>query len=314
MAPKVFFVGLGNMGLGMCKNIVEKANLDQPLLVYNRTKERATAFAESVPAGKVTVVDSIDAGVAQADVVWTMLSNDQAVEDVYAQALGAAAAADPQALQKKLFIESSTIHPDTTGRVAAKVADHSATFVAAPVFGAPAMAQSGQLIGVLAGSGAAIDRARPYFKGVTSRAEVLMRDEPVGNALLLKVIGNTFILNMVEQLAEGHVLAEKTGLGTAALHGFVEQMFPGPYAAYSQRMLSGQYHAMERPLFGVDLALKDVGHALNVAASAGTRMLNAETGEQHLQQVKAHDGEKGDIAGIYGAVRQEAGLPFENTN
>jgi 3-hydroxyisobutyrate dehydrogenase-like beta-hydroxyacid dehydrogenase len=62
---------------------------------------------------------------------------------------------------------------------------------------------------------------------------------------LLKIIGNTFVLSMVETLAEGHVLAEKTGLGAEMLHKFIETMFPGPYTAYSNRMLSGDYYKRE---------------------------------------------------------------------
>jgi 3-hydroxyisobutyrate dehydrogenase-like beta-hydroxyacid dehydrogenase len=128
----------------------------------------------------------------------------------------------------------------------------------------------------------------------------------------LKVIGTTFVLNMVETLSEGHVLAEKSGLGTDNLHQFIETMFPGPYAAYSARMLSGDYYKREEPLFAVDLARKDARHAMALAKAAGTRLKDVEVGEAHLEMVKKHKGEAGDIAGIYGAVRQEAGLKFEN--
>jgi 3-hydroxyisobutyrate dehydrogenase-like beta-hydroxyacid dehydrogenase len=128
----------------------------------------------------------------------------------------------------------------------------------------------------------------------------------------LKIIGNTFILNMVEALSEGHVLAEKSGLGNENLHHFIETMFPGPYTAYSTRMLSGDYHKREEPLFAVDLARKDARHAMALAKAAGTRMKDVEVGDAHLEMVKKHKGEAGDIAGIYGAVRQEAGLKFEN--
>jgi hypothetical protein len=49
-----------------------------------------------------------------------------------------------------------------------------------------------------------------------------------------------------------------------------------------------------------------------LAKAAGTRMKDVEVGDAHLEMVKKHKGEAGDIAGIYGAVRQEAGLKFEN--
>lgn len=60
-------------------------------------------------------------------------------------------------------------------------------------------------------------------------------------ASTLKVLGNSFIFNMVEVIAEGHVLAEKTGLDNALLHEYVEKFFPGVYAAYSTRMMTGDY-------------------------------------------------------------------------
>ena len=74
------------------------------------------------------------------------------------------------------------------------------------------------------------------------RANIDFGGQPPGKASLLKVIGNTFILNMVEALAEGHTLAEKSGLGNENLHQFIELMFPGPYTAYSNRMIGGDYH------------------------------------------------------------------------
>jgi len=144
------------------------------------------------------------------------------------------------------------------------------------------------------------------------RAIIDFGGQPVGKALLLKVIGNTFILNMIETLSEGHVLAEKSGLGNVNLHQFIETMFPGPYAAYSTRMTSGDYHKRREPLFAVDLARKDARHAMALAKEAGTRLKDVEVADAHLEQVKKHRGEAGDIASIYGAVRQEAGLKFEN--
>ena len=47
---------------------------------------------------------------------------------------------------------------------------------------------------------------------------------------------------MVETISEGQVVAEKTGLGVDILHQFLEVMFPGPYAAYSNRMKSGDHY------------------------------------------------------------------------
>jgi len=290
---------------GMCKNLVEKGNLDHPLLLYNRTKERAVELSSRLAPGKIQVLDSIAEGVSKADTIFIILSNDEVVELTIGEILR-------QDVTGKLIVECSTIHPDTTEKLAETVEAKGAEYLTAPVFGAPAAADAGQLIAVLAGPKKTVERARPYFKGVMARSEINMSDEPRAKALKLKLIGNSFILNMVEQLAEGHVLAEKSGLGTQHLHDFVSSLFGGVYTAYSTRMLSGDYHKREYPLFAIDLARKDARHIMSLAKASGTRLQNAETADAHLAKVKEHAGEKGDIAGIYGAVRQEAGLKYEN--
>lgn len=106
------------------------------------------------------------------------------------------------------------------------------------MFGAPSMAESGQLVCVLAGPAAAVGQVKKYTKGVIGRANIDFSDQPHGKATLLKVIGNTFILNMVESLSEGHTIAEKSGLGCENLHTFIETMFPGPYVCFLFQVLS----------------------------------------------------------------------------
>ena len=118
-------------------------------------------------------------------------------------------------------------------------------FNARSVFGAPAMAEAGQLVCVLAGPASSVAKVKPYCEGVMGRAQIEFSDHQPGHATLLKVIGNTFVLNMVETLAEAHTVSEKTGLGPKNLHRFIETMFPGPYTAYSARMVNGEYYKRE---------------------------------------------------------------------
>lgn len=107
------------------------------------------------------------------------------------------------------------------------------------------MADNGQLVCVLAGPASQVERVRPYCTNVMGRATIELVDQPPGKATLLKVIGNTFVLNMVETLAEGYTLAEKSGLGIDNLQRFTETMFPGPYTAYSNRLIGGDYYKRE---------------------------------------------------------------------
>lgn len=304
-SPRVAWIGLGNMGRGMVKNLVEKGTYAAPVIIYNRTAARAEKLASTLPSGKTKVVTSIPAAVKEADVIFTCVGDDAAIEETIGAALAAGA-------QGKLFVDCSTVHPDTTEKLAKTINAAGAEFVACPVFGAPAMADSGQLVCVLAGPKAQVDRVKPFCKGVMGRAEIDYSDEPHRQATLLKIIGNTFIVNMVETLSEGHTLAEKSGLGTEELHKFIETMFPGPYTAYSNRLKSGDYHKREEPLFNAHLARKDARHAKALAEKSGVRMRALEVCDDHLKMVVDHSGNKGDIAGIYGTVREESGLKFEN--
>jgi 3-hydroxyisobutyrate dehydrogenase-like beta-hydroxyacid dehydrogenase len=98
---------------------------------------------------------------------------------------------------------------------------------------------------VIAGPARAVEKLKQYTTGVIGRGIIDLSNQDPGKASLLKLIGNTFVLNMVEAIAQGHTVAEKTGLGVDNLHKFIEQLFPGPYTAYSNRMRDGDYYKRE---------------------------------------------------------------------
>lgn len=289
---------------GMCKNLVEKGNLSHPLILYNRTAQRARDLSAKI--GNSTVSTSIQAAAGKADMIFYCLGDDAAVLSTVEEIL------KTTDVTGKVLVDCSTVHPETTTKESELIEAKGGSFVACPVFGAPAMADAGQLICVLAGKPEAVDKVRPYCQGVMGRANVDYSGEAPGKATLLKIIGNTFITNMVTMLSEGHVVAEKSGLGVDELHKFIEAMFPGPYTAYSQRMRTGDYYQREEPLFAVDLARKDMRHAMDLAGKSGVRLKEVELVDSYLKIVKESQGAKGDIAGIYGAVRLENGMKFEN--
>lgn len=288
----------------MCKNLVEKGKLQEPLLLFNRTQKRSDDLAASLPASSSKVAPTIADAVAPSSIIFICLGDDAAVQENVTTAL-------KENVKDKLFVDCSTIHPDTTAAITKQITDAGAKFVAMPVFGAPAAADAGQLVCVIAGPADVVEKVKPFTTGVMGRAIIDFSGQEPSRATLVKIIGNTFILNMVETLSEGLVLSEKTGLGTENLHQFISTMFPGPYTAYSDRMRKGDYYQRDDPLFAVDLARKDAGHAMKLAEDAGCRMKAVEVADGHLKEVKEYMGAKGDLAGIYGAVRKEGGLKFE---
>lgn len=196
----------------MCKNLVEKGKLSEPLLIFNRTKSRADDLSAKI--GHSTVVSSIEELVSKSDIIFYCLGDDASVLENVDKML-------QTSVKGKLLVDCSTIHPDTTEQENQKITAAGGSFVASPVFGAPAMADSGNLVFVIAGKASDTGKVKPYTEGVMGRAVIDYSGEDVKKATLLKIIGNTFILSMVTTLAEGHVIAEKSGLGTDEMHKFV---------------------------------------------------------------------------------------------
>lgn len=241
--------------------------------------------------GHSKVAPSVEELVGKSDIIFYCLGDDASVLEMVDNIL-------KTSVKGKLLVDCSTIHPDATKQENEKITSAGGNFVAMPVFGAPAMADSGNLVCVAAGKAEDVEKIRPYTTEVMGRAIIDYSNQEPSKATLMKIVGNTFILSMVTTLAEGHVVAQTSGLGTDELHKFIETMFPGPFVAYSNRMLSGDYYQRQEPLFAVDLARKDARHAKKVAEDSGTRMRIAELGDEYLASVKNEMGEKGDLAGI----------------
>ena len=109
----------------MCKNLVEKGDLDKPLIIFNRTTKRAKDLQEKLPSGRSTVVTSIEEAVSNSDIIFTCLGDDPAVKDTVATAVKGN-------VKGKLFVDCSTIHPDTTSELAKSIEAQGAHFVACP--------------------------------------------------------------------------------------------------------------------------------------------------------------------------------------
>ena len=109
----------------MCKNLVEKGNLSEPLIIFNRTQQRATDLQSKLPSGKSTVAPTLDEAVANSDIIFTCLGDDAAIQDTIATAIKGD-------VKGKLFVDCSTVHPDTTNMLAKSIGAQGAHFVACP--------------------------------------------------------------------------------------------------------------------------------------------------------------------------------------
>jgi 3-hydroxyisobutyrate dehydrogenase-like beta-hydroxyacid dehydrogenase len=116
----------------MCKNLVEKGSLSKPLIIYNRTSQRATDLSNKLPKGRSTVAETIEDAVSKSDIIFTCVGDDKAMEAT----IDTAKTVD---IKGKLFVDCSTIHPDTTDKLAKIIEGAGAEFVACPGIGAIAL-------------------------------------------------------------------------------------------------------------------------------------------------------------------------------
>lgn len=109
----------------MCKNLVEKGDLTKPLIIFNRTQKRATDLNAKLSSGKSTVASSLDEAVSKADIIFTCLGDDAAIKDTIEAAIKGN-------VKGKLFVDCSTVHPDSTNMLAKSIQGQGAEMVACP--------------------------------------------------------------------------------------------------------------------------------------------------------------------------------------
>ena len=107
----------------MTKNLIAKGSLERPLLLYNRTRSRAEEH--SVVIGHSAVAETLESAVNNSDILWSCLENQEAVLATFEEILS-------KDIQGKLFVESSTILPNVTEQIAARVMAAGAEFIALP--------------------------------------------------------------------------------------------------------------------------------------------------------------------------------------
>ena len=91
-------------------------------------------------------------------------------------------------IKGKIFIDTSTVHPETTAKASRLLAEKDALFIASPVFGASAMAAAGKLIFAMAGPTAALATIKPFVLNVMGRS-IIDLGEDVRKSSMLKIAG-----------------------------------------------------------------------------------------------------------------------------
>jgi 3-hydroxyisobutyrate dehydrogenase-like beta-hydroxyacid dehydrogenase len=188
---KVAFLGLGNMGAPMARNLVKAGH---QVTVWNRTRKRAMVVSGGAAAN--TPAEAAK----NAEVALTMLADDQAAEVVVFGENGLL-----EGLPKgSIHISSSTIGVELSRRIWKAHEEQGQHYVAAPVFGRPEAAEAAKLFIVTAGTPDVVRKCEPLLSAIGQKTFVMGTEPPLAN--VVKVSGNFLIASIIESLGEAVAL------------------------------------------------------------------------------------------------------------
>ena len=283
MAKTIGFIGLGTMGAPMVANLLKHGH---PVKVWARRREAMTPL---LTAG-ATAAQSAAEAAATSDVVFTMVTDTRAVEDVILGPEGVASGARAGVL----VIDHSTIDPAGARQIAGKLQRQGIEMLDAPVSGGGAAAEAGTLSIMAGGSRSAFERAHPLL---SCYAKNIVHIGPSGAGQVAKACNQ--ICTIVNQLgaAEAMLLAERAGVDPRA----VKEAMMGGFAA--SRMLDLQAPKMiAREFEGkVESRLhhKDIHIVLELARKYGIELPASTAAAQVLDTLQERGGARQDSAAVF---------------
>ena len=290
---EIGFIGLGRMGSGMAANLQRAGH---SLTVYNRSPGKDKDLVRAGARRADTLGDA-----CRADVVFTMLSDDRALEDV--------AYGDAGILTRlragAVHISSSTISVELAERLAADHAAAGQRFIAAPVFGRPDAAAAARLAVVAAGAPDAIDEVMLLLKSIGQKVFIVSETPKI--ATLVKLSGNFLIASVIEALGEAMALVSKAGVNKDQyLNILTSTLFDAPvYRTYGSLIASEKF---EPAGFAAPLGHKDIRLALSAAGALTVPLPLASLLHDRFLRLLANGGEGLDWSAIGGLAARDAGL------
>jgi 3-hydroxyisobutyrate dehydrogenase len=252
---KIGMAGTGRMGAAIAQRLAGRGH---QVTVWNRTVDKARAL------GLPVVEDP--AGLLEAsDIIISILTDASAIEAVYAKLLAGDAT-------RKLFIEMSTVRPETEKKLAEKVKAKGAALVECPVGGTVGPAKEGKLFGFAGGEAADVARARPLLDQMCRRVEHV---GPVGAGAAMKLAINLPLLVFWQAFGEALSLCEPLGLDPARLMDIFADTSGGPNVLKVRGPAIAAALAGKDPggaTFNVDSIRKDLRTMLEEARALGREL------------------------------------------
>ncbi|MBB3899132.1 3-hydroxyisobutyrate dehydrogenase [Roseococcus suduntuyensis] len=287
---RIGFVGLGNMGLPMARNLVRAGH---EVAGYDLSAAAMDAAAE---AGITRAQSAADAA-RGAGFVITMLPAGTHVREAWLGAGGMAEAAEPEAV----LLDCSTIDVTTAREVAA-----GRPMLDAPVSGGTMGAENGTLTFMVGGDAAAFARARPILEAM-GRSIVHCGEAGAGQAA--KLCNNMLLAISMIGTCEAFTLAEKLGLSHEALFEVASKSSGQCWSLTTYCPVPGPVPGSPAnrgyaPGFATALMLKDLGLSQQAAGAVGAATPLGAAALTLYERFAADGGALRDFSGIIEMLRE----------
>jgi 3-hydroxyisobutyrate dehydrogenase-like beta-hydroxyacid dehydrogenase len=292
MPESIGFIGLGIMGQPMALNLLKAGHR---LTVFNRTRSKTEALEK---AGARVAENAAEAA-RDADVVMSIVSDTTAVEEVI---LGKGGALET-IRRGAVLVDSSTVSPVVSRKLACHVAGKGAQMLDAPVTGSKHGAEKGELTFMIGGERATLDRVMPILK-LLGKKHIYCG--PNGSGLAAKLAQNAIQATMVEVFCEGFVLAAKAGVQPQTMFEIIQSSmarasltdFKAPF------IFKGDF----TPYFPLKWMHKDLELAMEAAYAQNVVMPAAAAVKEVYGAAKAKGKGDQDYAAVITFLEEIAGI------
>lgn len=277
--PTIGTIGLGVMGGPMARRF--SAAYD--VVAFDRDNTRLRNLADESTAVPVHSVEEVG---ERCDVVVLSLPTTAVVEAVIRGdgASGLAKAMRPGTT----IIDMSTTEPDTTRRLAERLAEREITLIDAPVSGGEKGAEEGTLSIMCGGEVAEVETVRPILETVGSS---VVRVGPVGSGGVAKLVNNMIVGAAFTSITEGLAMCAVAGIDPRDLHAAIRGGWAG--SPVLDVTIDAVADSDFRPGGTVNLLSKDLGYARNLARRNHIPIpVTAAVDEVFTAAIARGDGEK----------------------
>ena len=255
---KVGIAGIGRMGAAIAERLLKHGH---EVTVWNRTRSKADVLA--VHGAKV--VDTPARLASATDVILTILTDAQAIAAAYDGADGLLAGQ----IKGKLFVEMSTVRPETERALAERVRAKGAALIDCPVGGTTGPARDGKLLAFVGGDAADLARVQPVLEQLCRRIEHV---GPVGSGASLKLAINLPLLVYWQAVGEALALCQPLGLEPARLVSIFSDTSGGPNVLKTRGGMLADAMQGKPPsstTFNIDSIRKDMATMIEEARALG---------------------------------------------